>query len=155
MADIAVDAVEGSSSRSSDLPVLLGEQPTEQQLADYKLTCDQKFRSDTDELLFRADPVAVTSGSFAPDPAFLEPDGISEGGKQSLILENAKITRSNAKKAIALADHLRSGRNKIAGRLQLSLRPNAPLLLKRLEAKHKYAAPYEHMFNGALMYQDM
>ena len=48
MADIAVDAVEGSSSRSSDLPILLGEQPTEQQLADYKLTCDQKFRSDTE-----------------------------------------------------------------------------------------------------------
>ena len=63
MADIAVDAVEGSS-RSSELPLLVGEQPNEQQIADWKEISDVKFRADTRRL-----PLTPHGHARPPTPA--------------------------------------------------------------------------------------
>ena len=140
------------------------EDPNEEELRTFLTSVDDKLKS-LGLTYFAVPGIRPPSGAYAPDVlAPTPPVGTNFALGQlpedhvqrfTIAQQNAATTRNNDKKQALWEELVRERRDRIAGALQVSLRPHAPLLLQKLEKECAYASPYEPQINGAAMLQSI
>ena len=78
--------------------------------------------------------------------------GVTENAVASMQAKNAEIVAINAARDAQWVDHLRSERDRFAGKLERAMMSSAPQRWATLKAAHAYAPPNDEMLNGRAIF---